>query len=177
MKTVTHQLTSLSLSIHSYTPEMDIPELANFTPRQPLASTSSQSFPLDPQLISQPSSSYRNYWDEDQDPLEYQEEEEEGEGEYASGSQEGESEEETDAEEEFAQSQIHGKGGKRTRQSQGGLLLPDGRVESGVMDKGKGKEKAVERDGDVPEEGGEDLGLVRLARSLSRRHYRKWTDH
>jgi len=176
MKTVPHQLASLSLPSHSYSPRMDIPELANFTPRQPLASTSSQSFPLDPQLISQPSSSSRNYWDEDQDPLEYQEEEE-GEGEYASASQEGESEEETDAEEEFAQSQIHGKGGKRTRQSQGGLLLPDGRVESGVMDKGKGKEKAVERDGDVPEEGGEDLGLVRLVRSLSRRRCRKWTDH
>ncbi|GAA5845725.1 hypothetical protein JCM5353_001690 [Sporobolomyces roseus] len=126
---------------------MDIPELANFTPRQPLASGSSN-FPLDPQLLSQgpsTSSSQRNYWD-DQDPLDYHEE---GEGDYASGSQEGEgeSEEETDAEEEFAQSQSQRS--KRGRTGQGGLLREDGTV-----DKGKGKARAVDQD----QEEGEDLG-------------------
>lgn len=143
------------LSLH----EMDIPELANFTPRQPLASGSSN-FPLDPQLLSQgpsTSSSQRNYWD-DQDPLDYHEE---GEGDYASGSQEeeGESEEETDAEQEFAQSQSQRS--KRGRTGQGGLLREDGTV-----DKGKGKARAIDQD----QEEGEDLGSVFFAQlSLPRR--------
>lgn len=139
---------------------MDISELANFTPRQPLASSSSQSnFPLDPQLLSQgPSTSSRNYWDEE-DPLEYHEEED-----YASGSQEGESEEETDAEEEFAQSQqTQGVRSKRGRASQGGLLREDGSV-----DKGKGKARAVDQDADNQEEG-EDLGSVSQPHPLTMR--------
>jgi len=152
-KNKSHQLLSFlfplphtrELLIHG----MDIPELANFTPRQPLASGSSN-FPLDPQLLSQgpsTSSSQHNYWD-DQDTLDYHEE---GEGDYASGSQEeeGESEEETDAEQEFAQSQSQRS--KRGRTSQGGLLREDGTV-----DKGKGKARAVDQD----QEEGEDLGSV-----------------
>ncbi|GAA6030008.1 hypothetical protein JCM8097_009212 [Rhodosporidiobolus ruineniae] len=139
-----------------------IDELQGFTPRQPVASSSS--VPIDPALAGPGPSSAANrarrgadaYWDDDDHDSYYSSDayaqDHSGEGE------EDDDGDETDAEDEFAATQRQGGTQKRARPSQGGVLAEDGSYIPGGSY--KGKERAAVQGDDDEEDETEDIGRL-----------------